>query len=111
MNFDRSFRFVKDALNQKLVSLLRRSDLDHSVAADGRVHYHSGDEERFEDVLGRVRGDVFPEWQVLSFPQEWANLYRTAMADRAVSYEEELNNGSVEFLLSAHHRPHAWKIR
>jgi hypothetical protein len=110
MSPDRSFRFVNETLNRRLLSLLRASALDHSVAADGKVHYHSADEDRFEDVLAQVRADVFPDWQVLSFPQDWADRYRAALAERAVSYEEELNNGAVEFLLSGHHRPHAWKI-
>jgi hypothetical protein len=110
MGYDRFFRFARAELNRRLIDRLRVGPLDHAVRADGGVEYRSGDEERFEDILSQVRGGIFPDWQVLSFPPGWAARYRAALAARSVEYEEEINNGDVEFLLAGHHEPHAWKV-
>ena len=110
MPHDRYFRFANDELNRCLIARLRDSALEYTVRPDGGVDYRSGDEEAFEDVLAQVRGEVFPDWQVLSFPPEWASRYRAALAARAVAYEEEVNDGDVEFLLAGCHAPHAWAV-
>jgi hypothetical protein len=110
MRHDRWFKFADVQLNRKLIALLERAGLACAISNDGKVRYHSSDEEQFEDVLACIRGEVFPSWQVLSFPPDWANKYRHAMEIRQHPYQEELNNGSVEFLIAGDLRPHSWKI-
>ena len=110
MNPDRSFRFERDVLNRRLISLLSASDIPYVVGADGRAHFQSDDDARFERVLNEVRSGVFPSWQVLSFPAEWEGRYRNALAERAVNFEEECNDGATEFLLPADATPLEWAI-
>jgi hypothetical protein len=82
----------------------------HAVGVDGRIYYHSSDEESFEDILAPVRAAAFPAWQVLSSPSDWLQKYRDEMKQRKIPYHEELNNGSVEFLLPRSARPHSWQM-
>lgn len=110
MDYDRSFRFADDELNRLLITRLRETAVEHAVRPDGGVDYPSDDEERFEDALADVRGGVFPDWQVLSFPPDWAARYRSALAEHGAEFVEEVNNGEVEFLLAGHHEPHAWEV-
>ena len=110
MVHDRTFRFANDDLNKQLIACLHDGALDYAVRPDGAVGYRSADEDRFEDVLARVRDGVFTDWQVFSFPPDWLPEYRAALARREVAYEEEINDGAVEFLLDGSQEPHEWRI-
>lgn len=108
--FDRCFRFASDGLNNRLIRLLSKANIPYAVDGDRYVYYLSDDEGCFEEVLARVRNAVFPSWQVLSSPRAWTDRYRAEMGRRGVQFQEEWANGSVDFLISREHRPHAWKL-
>jgi hypothetical protein len=110
LRFDRRFRFGDQKLNNRLIRLVLKAGISFAVDQDYYVYYRSEDEERFEDVLAVIRSAVFPAWQVLSFPKIWTSRYRSEMERRGVEYQEEWTNGSVEFLISQEHKPHAWKL-
>lgn len=108
--FDRRFRFAKDELNDELISRVSRAAIPYAVDRNRHVYYNSEDEESFEDVLAGIRSSVFPRWQVLSSPKNWADRYRLEMERRGIAYQEEWTNGSIEFLISQEHDPHGWEL-
>lgn len=108
--FDRSFRFASDRLNNRLIALVNKARIPYAVDDQRCVYYNSDDEESFEDVLEVIRDSVFAGWQVLSSPRTWTDRYRTEMDRRGIAYEEEWMNGSVDFLISREHNPHAWNL-
>jgi hypothetical protein len=108
--FDRRFRFENDRLNDRLINLIGKAKIPYAVDKERFLHYRSDDEESFEDILARIRNSVFRSWQVLSSSETWTNRYRAEMDRRGVDYQEEWTNGSVDFLISQEHKPHAWKL-
>jgi hypothetical protein len=106
-----SFRFAEDELNRRLIALLKKNNVRHSVDEKGVIHYSPEDEESVGNYLiGSVRKDVFPSWQVLSCPAEWAERYKRYMKRREIPFKEELTDGQLCFLLPRRYRPHAWKL-
>jgi hypothetical protein len=110
MKYDRWFKFADKHLNEQLLSLVKKSAVPSGIERDGRILYRSEDEEAFEDLLAEVRDSVFSRWQVLSCPEDWVQKYRSALEDRGIEFQEELNNGAVEFLIPEECRPHRWKM-
>lgn len=109
MRLDRSFRFADENLNRLLLVRMKQARIDHRVEKE-TVYYSAEDEEKFEDVLTPIRSEGLGPWQVLSCPPDMVDRYRRAMEQREVPYEEEINNGNVEFLIPLARRPHSWKF-
>ncbi len=110
MPLDRWFKFVAKPLNDQLLALVAAAEIPWERGKDERICYRSEDEEAFEELLAQVRGSIFPKWQVLSSPEDWVPKYRKALEDRGIDFQEELNNGALEFLIPGTCRPHHWKI-
>jgi hypothetical protein len=106
-----SFKFTDGDLNRRLVSLLKKSEIRHFVDRDGIVHYSPDDEEVVEnDLIGSIRNEVFPSWQVLSCPKDWTERYRKYMIQHGIPFREEFVHNEVCFLIPGKHRPHSWKM-
>jgi hypothetical protein len=106
-----TFRFLDDALNQRLLALLRKGDVRYDVAKDGTVRYAPGDEEVVEsEFIGPVRDSIFPNWQVLTCPPAWVERYQQYMNEQGIPFTVEASNGEVWFLLPRKYRPYRWKI-
>lgn len=107
----RSFRFSDDVYNRRLIDLLKKRQIRHSVDKQGIIHYAPEDEECVEnDLIASIRTRIFSSWQVLSCPQEWLERYRFYMTQHGISFEEEWDDGQVCFLLPQKYRPHRWKL-
>lgn len=73
MSVKYAFRFIDDRLNQQLITLLKRNRIQHSVGKNGVIRYSRADEELMENELIRsIRDSVFPSWQIISCPKDWA---------------------------------------
>ncbi len=108
---DYSFKFVDDTLNRQLVALLRRSGARFRVDSKGTIRYSKNDVEFIEnDVISRVRTSVFPTWQIISCPSNWAPRYKEYMLQRNVPFVEELIDNQLCFLIPRIYRPHSWKL-
>ena len=110
MNRISSFRFVDDRLNQRLVSLLKKSKVDHSIDKNGVIHYSARVQEAVENLICSVRNRVFRPWQVLTFPTDWTRRYLEYISHRRIPFREELSNGELWLLLPRKYRPHSWKL-
>lgn len=106
-----SFRFADDALNEKLIKLLKKKKVPHSVDTRGAIRYSSDNEERIEnELIKSVRDTQFPTWQIISCPQHWSDRYQDYMKSHEIPYVIELIDGKTCFLLPRKYRPHAWKL-
>jgi hypothetical protein len=106
-----SFRFAEDDLNRRLIALLKRNEIRHSVDKNGVIHYSPEDEELVEnDLISSIRTRVFSSWQVLTCPKEWAERYKQYMARHDIPFKEEWSHGQLWFLLPQKFRPHRWKL-
>jgi hypothetical protein len=106
-----TFKFSEADLNRRLVSLLKKRQISHSVDENGAIHYSPKDEERVEnDLISSIRKRIFPAWQVLSCPTEWTEQYRQYMLQHNIPFKEEWNNGQLCFLLPRKNYPHRWKL-
>ncbi|HVS35551.1 MAG TPA: hypothetical protein VMS17_08215 [Gemmataceae bacterium] len=106
-----SFKFVDDALNQKLIALLKRERLKHRIDPKGAIHYSADDEEVVEnDLICSIRDQVFSTWQIISCPSQWAGRYKQYMVQHGVPFVEELIDGQLCFLVPRRYRPHSWKL-
>lgn len=106
-----SFRFLDDELNQRLLDLVRKSDVQHRIDKHGTVHYTEREEQFLEnDLICMVRDQVFASWQILCCPKDWTDRYRTYMIQHAIPFREELSDDEVCFLLPRNVRPHSWKL-
>jgi hypothetical protein len=111
MHDELSFRFADDELNHRLIAHLKKNRIPHSVDSQGVIHYSPEDEEAVEnESIVSIRRRVFPSWQVLSSPQEWADRYRQYMTEHGIPFKEELSQGELWFLLPRKYRPHMWKF-
>ena len=110
MASQRSFRFLDDKLNLKLIFLLEDSPIRHEVDKKGFIHYSKADEKRFEDMLSILRGKVFSSWQTLFCPPETIEQYRRTMERLGVAFKEEWKNGTISFLIPGDRRPHSWRL-
>jgi hypothetical protein len=112
MGSSRSFRFGDDDLNRRLIVLLKQKEIEHSVDANGAIHYSPEDEEFVEnELICSIRNRVFSSWQVLSCPKDWFDRYRQYMIQHDIRFKEELIDGQMCFLLPQQYRPHRWKLR
>jgi hypothetical protein len=83
----------------------------HVVDREGVVHYFPDDAETVENELLRtVRDSVFPSWQIISCPEDWANRYKVYMRQHAIPFEEEVIDHQLCFLIPRKYRPHTWKL-
>ena len=106
-----SFRFANAALNNELLVRLRMAKVRHSRASDGSIRYWAGDEERFEnDVLGPIRDRIFPSWQLVFCPADWAARYKAYMTRHKVPFEEQWTDDQPCFVIPRQYRPHNWKL-
>jgi hypothetical protein len=106
-----SFQFLDGDLNRELVGLLTKAGIKHTIDHDGVVYYSPDDEEVVEnDLIGSVRDKVFPSWQILTCPEDWAARYKEYMSRHGIPFREERSDGELWFLIPRNHRPHAWKL-
>lgn len=106
-----SFRFLDDDLNQRLLALVRKSDVPHRIDKHGTLHYTEREEEFLEnDLICVVRDQVFASWQILSCPKDWTDRYRAYMIKHVIPFREELIDDEVRFLLPRNVRPLSWKL-
>jgi hypothetical protein len=111
MSASHSFRFAEDGLNRRLITLLKRNRIRHSVEENGVIHYSRADEESVEnDLINSIRSRVFSSWQVVSCPKEFAERYTRYMRQHDIPFKEELADGQSCFLLPRRYRPHQWKL-
>lgn len=110
MQTKRSFRFLDECLNRQLIAAFGKSEIKHAVAKDGTIRYSPADEHAGEDLICSVRAGVFPSWQILTCPPDWIAVYREYMNDHAIRFHEEIDDGTLWFLLSRRLRPHMWKL-
>jgi hypothetical protein len=95
-----SFKFLRNDLQQQLLRLFRASGIKHVIDQNAIVHYSSEDEDVVENhLIKSIRDKIYPSWQVLSVPQDWATRYRNYMKSHQISFEEELVNGDGCFLI------------
>ncbi len=107
----RSFRFLDKRLNRKLIGLLRRAQIKHSVDEDGLIHYFERDIETVEnDLICSLRTKVFPTWSLQTCPADWVESYRRYMGKRGIPFKEELSDGELWFLIPGRFRPLRWKL-
>ncbi len=107
----RSIKLHTATQNHRLVTLLLRRGIPFAVSEDGTVRYSSRlDEVVDSEILPALRRRVFPKWQVLSFPADWAAVYRDYMHQRRLRFVPEWVNGQLVFLLPASYRPHQWSL-
>ena len=87
-----SFRFADEALNQQLIALLKKERIRHTINAKGQILFSLNDEESVEnDLINSIRDKVFPEWQVLSCPKDWPEMYERYMAQHAIPFQERID--------------------
>jgi hypothetical protein len=107
----RSFRFVDDELNERLIQLLKKSHVSHRVDADRVIHYSSDDEDVIgNDLICSIRDRLFRSWQIVSCPPEWTDSYRQYMAQHEIPFVEETSGDDRRFLIPSRYRPHSWKL-
>jgi hypothetical protein len=111
MDLTLSFKFADDDLNRRLITLLNEKEIRHFVDKNGIVHYSPEDEELVEnEVIGSIRDQVFPSWQVLTCPKGWTERYRQYMTLHGIPFREELVLDEIWFLIPGKYRPHSWKL-
>jgi hypothetical protein len=111
MHKQHSFKFVDEGLNREFVGSLERAGIDHIVGEGGVVYYSEADQEIVEnDLICSIRDMVFPSWQILTFPDGWAENYRDYMSRHDVPLKEEISDGELGFLIPRKYRPHSWKL-
>jgi hypothetical protein len=111
MGYMLSFRFVDEALNRRLIGLLKKSRVKHSIGEAGVIHYSAADVDLVEnDLICSIRTNIFPTWKVLTCPIDWAERYRRYMVRHNIPFQEELATGELWFLIPSKYRPHSWKL-
>ncbi len=111
MNFPLSFQFQDAELNRRLIALLKKNAVRHSVDKQGAIHYSPDNVELVEnDLISSIRYEVFPSWQILTCPEDWIRCYRDYMARHAIPFTEEIHDGERWFLIPRKYRPHSWKL-
>src|SRR5450755_3434804 len=106
-----TFKFLDEKLNRKLIALVKKSPVKHSIGNDGVLHYSSADEEVVGNgLISSIREAVFPSWQILSCPEDWIERYKRYMNQHDVPFAEELIDNQLCFLLPRKYRPHSWKL-
>ncbi len=106
-----SFRFSDEKLNRRLISLLQRHGVRHSVGKNGAVRYAPEDTELVEnELIASIRDKVFSSWQIISCPKDCAEHYRNYITKHGVPYVEELIDDQLCFLIPRTYRPHSWKL-
>ncbi len=111
MNLSRSFKFMDEELNRRLILLLKKSHVKHTIGANGVIHYSPVDEEIVgNELIPPIRRKVFPSWQILSCPKDWADRYKRYMCEHRVPYTEELIDNKLCFLIPRSYRPHSWAL-
>jgi hypothetical protein len=108
---DRTFVFLEPALNRRLIGLLRKAKIHHIVDPDGMIHYSIKDAPRVEnELICAVRRSKFTKWLVQTCPPDWVDTYREYMKTHEIPYCEEIDDGTLWFLLPGRHRPSRWKM-
>jgi hypothetical protein len=111
MHNQNSFKFVDERLNRRLLTLLRKSEVKHSIDKQGVIHYSATVADAVEnDLICSIRDEAFPQWQVLTCPPDWIGSYREYMSGHGILFYEELSDGELWFLLPRRFRPHQWKL-
>ncbi len=106
-----SFRLVDDSLNRQLIGLLKRNGVQHAVGKNGVIRYSPANVELVEnDLIASIRDSVFPSWQIISCPKDWAERYKTYMIHHEIPFVEELIDRQLCFLIPRAYRPHSWRL-
>ncbi len=108
---DRSFRFVDAAIQRELLGRFRKTETRHTIDSTGAICFSPENEEFVEsELIGPVRSEIFPTWQLVTCPVDWTIDYKTYMDRHEIPYREELSDGELWFLIPRKHRPGSWKI-
>lgn len=108
----RSIKFEKAILTSQMITLLLRSKVPFRVTKDRTIHYSSRFDELVDsEILTPLRSRVIKRWQLLSFPKEWATVYRDYMKVHKIKFSPEWINGELVYLLPATAEPHKWNLR
>jgi len=84
-----AFKFLDDDLNQRLLALLRKDKIKHEVGNDGIIRYSPDEEDVIENnFIFSIRDQVFPSWQVLTCPRDWAERYKEYMSRHRIPFHE-----------------------
>ena len=112
MALTNSFKFLKDARNNRFIAALKKAGIRHTVDNRGIVRYSPDDEDVVEDnIISSIRGSVFSSWQILCCPKSWVQAYRDYMTARGIPFAEELIDNETCFLIHRRYRPHSWKLK
>lgn len=106
-----SFRFVDPRYNRAFHELVGKAKISHSIDSSDAIEFSEADEELVEnELIPKVRDQVFPSWQVLSCPRDWVDRYKTYMKRNGVPFVEELSDGHLCFLIPQAQDPHSWNL-
>ncbi len=109
MRRNNSIKFLDISLQRRLISALRRHGIAHRLGKGGVVYYPRTAEREVSDrVLSAIRTSVFPQWQLLTCPNDWIERYRAYMEAHNIPYREEIEGRRFWFLLPRKYRPHRW---
>jgi hypothetical protein len=90
-SFDRSFRFVDDALPADLLARVGASSARHAVDDDRTLRYASVDVELLgNELICAVRTVVFPEWGVFTLEGDETHRPRITARYRAYMVEHRI---------------------
>lgn len=110
MRLDRTFRFKAKLANDSLIAALGKAKFDYAIDPRGYVYYHARHTEAFEEVLAKLRSQLFESWQLLSCPEDSLDSYRYTMRKLRVPFAEEVNDNRIEFLIPGDVDPHSWSL-
>src|SRR5438132_11713968 len=100
MGKNHSFRFLDGDLNDRFIALLNKARIKYTIDQVGAAHYSPDDVAIVEnELLSSIRHKVFPSWQILTCPRDWAGRYRDYMSGHRIPFREELSNGELWFLI------------
>ena len=112
MNRTCTFKFMDENLNRRLLALVKKAQVEHTIDVEGVLHYSAKDEDTIgNELIPSIRDDVFSSWQILSCPPDATERYRHYMRRHDVPFAEELIDNQVCFLLARKYRPHSWKLQ
>ena len=107
-----TFRFKKDLWNDKLIELIKEKAFDKvGISKDGEIFYSYEFEDFIaNELISSIRSNMYSSWQVVHCPADCEELYRNYMTKRNISFEEEIRDEKLRFVIHRSYRPHSWKL-
>lgn len=105
------FKFLNEKLQKKLISLLRKKAKNKfKILPSLYIEYDEKDVDLIENqLICSVRVSVFPNWQIVTASNN-SFAFQMELQKRKVSFELEIKNFDIRFLINKKYKPHAWKI-